>query len=252
GHLLVVGGDHGLGGAALLAAESALRSGAGLVSLATREAHVPAALARRPELMSVGVASANQLLGLAERAQVLVVGPGLGQAAWGRSLLSVAASCTRPQVWDADALNVLAVGARMMPADSVITPHPGEAARLLGISTVEVQADRPAAARALAQKYQAVTVLKGAGSLIAAPGGRLSLCDRGHPAMAGAGLGDVLAGLIGALLAQGLPAFEAASLAVWLHACAGEQLGAQGRGLAASELIAVIRQLLEEQSPCLN
>ncbi len=252
GHLLVVGGDHGLGGAALLAAESALRSGAGLVSLATREEHVQAALARRPELMSVGVASANQLLGLAERAQVLVVGPGLGQAAWGSSLLSVAAGCARPQVWDADGLNLLAVGALMMPADSVITPHPGEAARLLGISTAEVQADRPAAARALAQKYQAVTVLKGAGSLIAAPDGRLSLCDRGHPAMAGAGLGDVLAGLIGALMAQGLPAFEAASLAVWLHACAGERLGAQGRGLAASDLIAVIRQLLEEQSPCLN
>ncbi|WP_137887065.1 NAD(P)H-hydrate dehydratase [Pseudomonas sp. 2FE] len=252
GHLLVVGGDHGLGGAALLAAESALRSGAGLVSLATRAEHVPAALARRPELMSLGVASANQLLGLAARAQVLVVGPGLGQGAWGRSLLSVAANCARPQVWDADGLNLLAAGALPMPADSIITPHPGEAARLLGISTAEVQADRPAAARALAQKYAAVTVLKGAGSLIAAPDGRLGLCDRGHPAMAGAGLGDVLAGLIGALMAQGLPAFEAASLAVWLHATAGERLGAQGRGLAASDLIAVIRQLLEEQSPCLN
>lgn len=252
GHLLVVGGDRGLGGAALLAAESALRSGAGLVSLATRAEHVPAALARRPELMSVGVASANQLRGVAEHAQVLVVGPGLGQAAWGRSLISVAASCARPQVWDADGLNLLAAGALMMPTDSVITPHPGEAARLLGISTAEVQADRPVAALALAKKYAAVTVLKGAGSLVAAPDGRLGLCDRGHPAMAGAGLGDVLAGLIGALIAQGLPAFEAASLAVWLHATAGECLGAQGRGLAASDLIAVIRQLLEEQSPCLN
>jgi len=252
GHLLVVGGERGLGGAALLAAESALRSGAGLVSLATRGEHLAAALARSPELMSIAVASANQLLGLAERADVLVVGPGLGQAAWGRSLLSAAASRPGPQVWDADALNLLAAGAVSLPPGSLLTPHPGEAARLLGLASAEVQADRPAAARALAQKYQAVVLLKGAGSLVAAPDGRLALCDRGHPAMAGAGLGDVLAGLVGALLAQGLAAFEAACLAVWLHAAAGERLGAQGRGLAAGDLLPAIRQLLEEQSPCLN
>lgn len=252
GHLLVVGGDQGLGGAALLAAESALRGGAGLVSLATRGEHVSAALARCPELMSQAVASANQLLALAGRASVLVVGPGLGQAAWGRSLLSVAASCRVPQVWDADALNLLALGGGSLPRDCVITPHPGEAARLLGLSTAEVQADRPTAALALADKYQAVTVLKGAGTLVATPEGALALCDRGHPAMASAGLGDVLAGLIGALLAQGLDAWAAARLAVWLHACAGERLGVKGRGLLASELPPVIRELLEEQSPCLN
>lgn len=252
GHVLVVGGDRGFGGAALLTAESALRCGAGLVSLATRPEHVPAALVRRPELMSAGVSSANQLLGLAKRASVLVVGPGLGQDAWGRSLFSVARSAEQPQVWDADALNLLAQAPVALPANSVITPHPGEAARLLAISTAEVQADRPAAARALAEKYQAVAVLKGAGSLIAAPDGRLSLCNHGHPVMAGAGLGDVLAGVIGALLAQGLAAFEAASLAVWLHARAGERLGELGRGLAASDLIAVIREFLQEQSPCLS
>jgi NAD(P)H-hydrate epimerase len=130
----------------------------------------------------------------------------------------------------------------------VITPHPGEAARLLGISTAAVQADRPAAARALAQRYQTVCVLKGAGTLLADPIGQLLLCDRGHPVMAGAGLGDVLAGLIGALLAQGLPALAAASLGVWLHARAGERLAEQGYGLAASDLCAAIRQLLQEQS----
>ncbi|MGH8352824.1 MAG: NAD(P)H-hydrate dehydratase, partial [Pseudomonas sp.] len=162
------------------------------------------------------------------------------------------ASRPGPQVWDADALNLLASGAVNLPPESLITPHPGEAARLLGLSSAEVQADRSAAARALARQYQAVVLLKGAGSLVAAPDGRLALCDRGHPAMAGAGLGDVLAGLIGALLAQGLAAFEAACLAVWLHAAAGESLGAQGRGLAASDLLPAIRQLLEEQSPCLN
>ena len=252
GHLLVVGGDRGLGGAALLAAESALRGGAGLVSLATRPEHVMAALARRPEVMCAGVSSANQLLALADRADVLVAGPGLGQDAWGRSLLSVVAGLESLQVWDADALNLLAGGHVRLPAGCVITPHPGEAARLLGISTDEVQADRPRAVLALAQKFDAVVLLKGAGSLVATPDGRLALCDRGHPAMAGAGLGDVLAGLIGALLAQGMDAYAATCLAVWLHACAGESLARGGRGLAASDLIPTIRQLLEEFAPCLK
>lgn len=252
GRVLVVGGDRGLGGAALLAAQAAQRGGAGLVSLATRDEHVPAALARLPEVMTQGVASANQLLSLAANADVLVVGPGLGVQAWGRSLLSAVASRALPQVWDADGLNLLAQGGVQLPADAVLTPHPGEAARLLGISTEQVQADRPAAALALARRYQAVVVLKGAGSLIASADERLALCDRGHPAMAGAGLGDVLAGLLGALRGQGLPAFEAACLGVWLHASAGEQLAQQGRGLAASELLPAIRQLLEEVSPCLS
>lgn len=250
GHVLVVGGDRGFGGAAMLSAESALRSGAGMVSLATRAEHVAPALTRRPEVMCAAVESTYQLPGLCDKADVLVVGPGLGQGAWGRSLLSAVAASPRPQVWDADALNLLAAGAVELPADSVITPHPGEAARLLGCDTAAVQADRPAAALALAQRFQAVVVLKGAGSLIAAPDGRLRLCDRGHPAMATAGLGDVLAGLIGALRGQGLDAFDAAALGVWLHASAGQQLGEQGRGLAASDLVAVIRQLLEEHSPC--
>ncbi|WP_313466164.1 NAD(P)H-hydrate dehydratase, partial [Pseudomonas nitroreducens] len=227
--------------------------GAGLVSLATRAVHVPAALARRPELMARGVSSSAELLRLAERADVLVVGPGVGRDAWGRVLVSAAASLVRRQVWDADALNLLAEERVARPSgDWVITPHPAEAARLLGISTAEVQADRPKAALALAQRYQAVAVLKGVGSLIASPDGRLALCDHGHPAMAGAGLGDVLSGILGALLAQGLPAFDAACLAVWLHARAGESLGAQGRGLAAADLIPAVRQLLEELCPCLN
>ncbi|SFH99314.1 NAD(P)H-hydrate epimerase [Pseudomonas guineae] len=252
GHVLVVGGEHGFAGAGLLAAQSALRAGAGLVSLATRSAHLSAAQARLPEVMAVGVASANQLMALGDAASVWVVGPGLGQGAWARSLLSAAAVSGAAQIWDADALNLLAQAVVQLPATVVLTPHPGEAARLLGISSAAVQADRPAAARALAQRFQAVCVLKGAGSLIAAPGGELWLCDRGHPVMAGAGLGDVLAGVIGALLAQGLAALDAAKLAVYLHACAGEQLALQGRGLAASDLCAVIRELLQEQSACLN
>ncbi|KRP72375.1 carbohydrate kinase [Pseudomonas paralactis] len=252
GHLLVIGGDRGFGGAALLSTESALRSGAGMVSLATRPEHVPAALARLPEVMAVGVSSANQLMGLLDKISVIVIGPGLGDAAWGKSLLSVAANAGQPQVWDADALNQLATGGVELPANCVITPHPGEAARLLGLSTAQVQADRLNVARALSHKFNAVAILKGAGSLISSPDGRLARCDQGHPAMATAGLGDVLAGLVGALLAQGMPAYEASCLAVWLHATAGDRQGGFGRGLAASDLIPAIRQLLEEQSPCLK
>jgi NAD(P)H-hydrate epimerase len=252
GRVLVVGGDLGFGGAALLSTESTLRCGAGMVTLATRPEHVSAALTRFPEVMSAGIQSANQLMVLIEPASVLVVGPGLGQHSWGRSLLSAVASAARPQVWDADALNQLAAGSVSLPNGCVITPHPGEAARLLGVSTQEIQADRPASAMALAKKYNAVCVLKGSGSLIASPEGDLALADHGHPAMATGGLGDVLSGVIGALMAQKMPAFDAACLAVWLHALAGEKCGASGRGMAAADLIPVIRQLLEEQQPCLS
>ena len=250
GHVLLIGGDRGFGGSIMLSAQAALRCGAGLVSLATRPEHVPGALTRLPEVMTLGVSSANQLMGVLAHASVLVVGPGLGQAPWGRSLLSAAAQAKILQVWDADALNLLSNAGLELASGSVITPHPGEAARLLGISTEQVQADRPAAARALVKKYSVVCVLKGAGSLIAGVDGELAICNHGHPAMATAGLGDVLAGVLGALLAQGMSAFDAACLAVWLHARAGEQQGILGRGLAASDLIPAIRQLLEEHAPC--
>ena len=250
GHVLLVGGDRGFGGSINLSAHAALRCGAGLVSLATRPEHVAAALVLVPEVMTLGVSSANQLMGVLAQASVVVVGPGLGQAPWGRSLLSAAAQAKMPQVWDADALNLLSNAVIGLASGSVITPHPGEAARLLGISTEQVQADRPAAARALVKKYSVVCVLKGAGTLVAGLEGELAICNHGHPAMATAGLGDVLAGVIGALLAQGMNAFDAACLAVWLHARAGEQQGQLGRGLAASDLIPAIRQLLEEHAPC--
>lgn len=252
GQVLVIGGDLGTGGAALLSAEAALRCGAGMVTLATRPEHVTAALVRRPEIMCSGVESTYALTALTQRADVLVIGPGLGQAPWGRSLLSLAPQCDVPQVWDADALNMLAEGAVELPERCLLTPHPGEAARLLDISAADVQGDRPAAARALASRFGCTVLLKGAGTLIADSDGRLALCDRGHPAMASAGLGDVLAGVAGALLAQGLAPFDAACLATWLHAAAGERIGKGGRGLTAADLIPTIRQLLEEHSPCLK
>ena len=252
GQVLVIGGDLGTGGAALLSAEAALRSGAGMVTLATRPEHVTASLVRRPEIMCTGVESTYGLNALVQRADVLVIGPGLGQGPWGRSLLSLATQRPVPQVWDADALNLLANADVEAPVDGLLTPHPGEAARLLQCTVADVQADRPRAARELARRYGCTVVLKGAGSLIAAADGRLALCSHGHPAMASAGLGDVLAGVAGALLAQGLASFEAACLAVWLHATAGERNGQFGRGLAAADLIPLIREHLETHSPCRN
>lgn len=253
GHVLVAGGDLGFGGAVLLSAEAALRSGAGLVTLATRPAHVLASLSRRPEVMVQAVAGSEDVRALREQASVVVLGPGLGQGDWGQALASALATSPVPQVWDADALNLLAAG-RIPPPSApwIMTPHPGEAARLLDCSVADVQAARLDAARTLAQRWQCVVVLKGAGSLLVTPAGEAWLCDRGHPVMAGAGLGDVLAGLLGALLAQGMHCDTAVRLGVWLHARAGEQLAGQGRGVAASDLIPLIRQLLEEHSPCLK
>lgn len=251
GHLLIIGGDHGTGGAPLLSAEMALRAGAGMVSMATRPEHISAVLARKPEIMCLGIHSANQLYPLINKATALVVGMGLGQSAWSHSLLSLAATINKPQVWDADALNLLAKGKVKLPKGSIITPHLGEAARLLDCDIKTIQQDKVQTAINIRQRYQCTVVLKGKGTIIAGLDNSLTLCEHGHPAMAGAGLGDVLAGLIGALLAQQLSATEAAQLAVWLHAKAGEQLGKQGRGLLASDLFPVIRQLLEEHCPCL-
>ncbi len=250
GHVLVIAGDLSMGGAGLLSAQAALRCGAGMVSLATREQHISAALSRLPEVMACAIRSSSELRAPLQRASVLAVGPGLGQSPWSRALLTTAAQHEVPQVWDADALNLLADGLCHVPKQCILTPHPGEAARLLNISTTQVQADRNNTALHIAQRYNAVTVLKGHNSLIATPEGQLSSVERGHPVMAGAGFGDVLTGVIAALLAQGLPAYSAACLAVWLHACAGEQLASQGRGLAASDMCQVIRLLLEEHSPC--
>lgn len=250
GHVLVIAGDLGMGGAGLLSSEAALRCGAGMVSLATRAQHISASLSRLPEVMAWALDSSADLLTPLQRASVLVVGPGLGQTAWSRSLVSRAAQSSLPQIWDADALNLLASGFCQPAQQCILTPHPGEAARLLNISTAQVQVDRNSAALRIAERYNAVTVLKGYGSIIATADGQLSHVERGHPVMAGAGFGDVLSGVIGALVAQGLPPYPAACLAVWLHACAGERLAKQGRGVIASDLCHSIRILLEEHSPC--
>lgn len=237
GRVLVIGGGAGMPGAVRLAAESALRVGAGLVTVATLPAHVVSVVGSRPEIMCHGVESEAQARPLMAAADVVAIGPGLGQTNWARGLLEAALAAGKPLVVDADALNLLAQspwrGARW-----VLTPHPGEAARLLGLSTAEVQADRLAALRALSARYGGVVVLKGAGSLVLGPAGRPWVCDAGNPGMATAGMGDVLTGAIAGMVAQCPDLERAAVAAVWVHASAGDLAAAAGeRGLLASDVI---------------
>lgn len=251
GHALIVAGGAGMGGASLLAAQSCLRLGAGLVSLATWPEHVSASLARQPEIMVRAVLQAAELQPLLVQASVVLVGPGLGQDDWAKSLLNAVACTEVAQIWDADALNLLAQDYRRRPTQSawILTPHPGEAARLLNCSVTEIQAQREQSALSIAHKYQAVVVLKGAHTVIANPDQRICLCQQGHPVMAGAGFGDVLGGVIAALVAQGMELFEACCLAVYIHAKAGEKLAVYGRGAAAGDLLAPMRQELEQLCP---
>ncbi|MCQ9617713.1 NAD(P)H-hydrate dehydratase [Paenalcaligenes niemegkensis] len=250
GHVLVVAGGAGMGGAGLLAAQGSLRLGAGLVSLATMAEHVSPSLARQPEIMTQAVHNAQDLQPLLQRASVILIGPGLGQGAWAQDLLNAVAQTETVQIWDADALNLLAQDTNRWGGKRrwILTPHPGEAARLLNCSTQQVQAAREQTALTLAQRFQAVVVLKGAHSLIA-NSQQLRLCRNGHPAMAGAGFGDVLGGVIAAFVAQDMSLFDASCLGVYVHARAGERCAVDGRGVAASDLFAPMRQLLQQLSP---
>ena len=243
GHVLIVGGDQGMAGAVLLAARAALRAGAGLVTVATRAAHAASLVAAQPEVMIRGVESAAELLALAAMATAIAIGPGLGTGDWGREMFAALAD-RAGLLMDADALNLLAENPGQQTS-RILTPHPGEAARLLGLSTAEVQANRPAAVRALAARYGGVAVLKGAGTLVYSEAEGLSVCPYGNPGMAVAGMGDALTGVMAAMLAQGLPAHAAACAGVLAHALAGD-LAAEGgeRGLLPSDLIDRLRQVV--------
>lgn len=251
GRVLCLGGDFGGGGAIMLCAEAALRTGAGLVDVATRELHVPALLARVPETMAHATTPAAHLEALLARADVIAIGPGLGQDEWGASLLRQALAAGKSLVLDADALNLFAAGPAPLAPDTVITPHPGEAARLLGSSSAEVQRDRFAAAQELALRYRCNVVLKGAGSVIASSDRLPRVIAAGNPGMAVGGMGDVLTGIIAALRAQGLDPFEAASVGALLHAAAGDAAAGDGeRGLLPRDLMPWLRRLANpEKTP---
>ena len=245
GDVAILGGAQGMSGAAILAARTAALSGAGRV-FAGFLAEPPAYDPPHPEIMCRRAADLDL-----EQAAV-VAGPGLGSSGQARSMLSQVLAGAAPLVLDADALNMVAAGVDLRSALSrrsgaLLTPHPLEAARLLGCSAAQVQADRLAAARRLAADFGAVVVLKGAGSVIAHPDGLAVINITGGPALATAGTGDVLAGLCGALLAQRWPAWEAALAAVWLHGAAADMLVDQGVGpvgLVASELPRMVRTCL--------
>ncbi|MCC6201815.1 MAG: NAD(P)H-hydrate dehydratase [Gammaproteobacteria bacterium] len=245
GHVLVVGGAPGFAGAALLAAEAAARVGAGLITVATHLNHAAQVVAVRPELMCHGVAMPGELSSLIARASVVAIGPGLGQEAWGRGLFATILETKLPLVIDADALNLLAVDP-VARGNWILTPHPGEAARLLRCDTNAVQQDRFAAVRRLQQQYGGVCVLKGAGTLLAAAAdASVQLCTAGNPGMASGGMGDVLTGVIAGLLAQGASLPEAAASGVWLHANAADRAAAGGeRGLLARDLMPHLRTLV--------
>ena len=233
-----------MAGAARLAGEAALRCGAGLVSVATRAEHSAAIMAACPELICHGVENARQLKALLAKASVIVIGPGLGQGGWATELLSAVLETTQPLVVDADALNLLA-REPVCQQRWILTPHPGEAARLLRQDTAAIQSDRFAAAAAIHRKYGGVTVLKGAGSIVHSAGQAPMVCAAGNPGMAAAGMGDVLSGVLGGLLAQGLTPVQAARAGVCVHACAGDRAACAGeRGLLARDVIAQLRGVM--------
>lgn len=250
GRVLCVGGDHGSGGAIVLCAQAALRSGAGLVEIATRGEHVPALLARVPEAMPREVRDAAQLRAALERANVVALGPGLGRGEWARELQACVLEGERALLLDADALNLLAQHPRALHSDCVLTPHPGEAARLLGIDTAQVQADRFAAAHALRDRYGCVIVLKGAGTIVMAPDAEPYVIAAGNPGMAVGGMGDVLSGTIAAMRAQGLSAFDAAVCGALLHSAAADAAARDGgeRGLLPSDLMPWLRRLANPEA----
>ena len=249
GHLLIVGGDLGMSGAVRLAAEAALRSGAGLVSVATREQHAAMICSQRPEIMSHGVEHENKLRQLMDKASVIVIGPGLGSSQWAEEMMGIVLNTQKPLLLDADALNMIAMHIQfdslIRKANRVFTPHPGEAARLLEQTIEQIQADRFAAIKALEDEFNGTWVLKGAGTLVA-NNGETGLCHAGNPGMASGGMGDVLSGVIGGLIAQKLDIPDAAALAVCIHAEAADAaVKAVGeRGLLASDLLPWIRRLV--------
>jgi len=246
GRVLVIGGGLGMPGAIRMAGIAALRVGAGLVTVAGSPENLTAVTTAHPELIYLSAGSANVPEEALHAASVVAIGPGLGTGEWAQRLFAQFLRLARgPAVLDADALNLLAREPARLRADWILTPHPGEAARLLGVATPDVQADRLAAVRELHSKYGAVCVLKGAGSLVASGidgAAELHICDRGNPGMATAGMGDVLTGVIAGLRAQIADSALATRVAVLVHALAGDSAAQGGqRGLIASDVVAELR-----------
>ncbi len=252
GRVVIVGGSIGLGGAVALAGRAAMRGGAGLVTVAVPDCLADAMEMANLEVMSrplrdtadghVAAGVFGDLADLVRRADAVAVGPGLGRGEPAAELLAeLLRSVECPLVVDADGLNLLATHPALVAdrrGEWILTPHPGEASRLLEVGIDSIEHDRLGAAAALVERYRAVVLLKGARTVIAEPGGRIRINPTGTPAMASGGMGDALSGLLAALVGQGLAPFEAACAAAWLHGRAGElAAGGADAGLLAGDLI---------------
>jgi len=247
GHVLIIGGDYGMGGAVMMAAEAAYRSGAGKVSILSREENYPAVLSRLPNAMTV-FAQKNE--NIFAHKNVIVIGPGLGKSAWAKHLLKAALACDLPKIIDADALNLISENKKIpLLKNSIITPHVGEAARLLGCSISQIQKNRKLSAEKLQKKFGAIAILKGRNSLICGPD-FLHECKFGNPGMAVAGMGDVLCGVIAALVAQNLSLKDAAIFAVEFHAKAGDFVAKkQGEiGMMPQDLLSALPKIINSQT----
>ena len=252
GHVLIVGGNYGMAGAVRLAGEAALRCGAGLVSIACRPEHVAAVVAQRPELMCHALDSdlrqlSKKLKKLIQSADCIVVGPGLGQDDWARQIFSVVRETTLPTIVDADALNLLAKDSDGKQRNKwILTPHPGEASRLLQTTSQVIQSSRFEAIKNLQTRYGGTIILKGNGSLVMDSEGNISVCTAGNPGMGSAGMGDVLSGVLAACVAQTGEIDLSAQVATLVHALAADlATSATGeRGLIASDLFGYLHQLV--------
>jgi ADP-dependent NAD(P)H-hydrate dehydratase / NAD(P)H-hydrate epimerase len=238
GRALIVGSGSGMPGATRLAGEACLRVGAGLVTVAVAPENVVPIAAGRPELICLAVSGEAALDEAMTRADVIAVGPGLGRSAWARSTLQAVLKSGKPLVVDADALNLLAEEGAPPREGWILTPHPGEAGRLLGVAAADIQRDRLNALDRLLERFHGTIVLKGAGTLVGARGRTPGLCERGNPGMATAGTGDVLTGTITGILAQCRDPWAAARVGVLVHALAGDAAARTGeRGVLASDLV---------------
>ena len=252
GTVVVIGGATGMAGAPLLAARAALKMGAGCVHAGLLAQGAPVADMVQPELMLHGTQEALDI-----EADVYAIGCGLGQSREAQMLVYEVLQRKVPVVLDADALNLIASDPALQDdvhkrkAATVLTPHPGEAAKLLGCTTAEIQADRASAIQMLARKFECSVVLKGADSLCATSGGKLFINKTGNPGMSSAGMGDVLTGMVAAFIAQGLGADDAMLLAVHLHGAAGDALAERGItiGMTASDVTEWARWLLNQMGP---
>jgi len=243
GHVLVIGGNSSMPGSVRLCAEAALRMGAGLVSVATKRENIPIVLNGRPELMASSVDDPNDLIELLTKVNVIVIGPGLGRDNWAKELLSIALESKLPKVVDADALSLLRE-LRLVCSNSVITPHSAEAARILNSTSEEVESHRVKAIMAL-RNVSDVIILKGHHSLISDQN-EIFVNKTGNAALATAGTGDILSGLVAGLIAQTNNMFDSAKLAVWLHGVAAQEYVAQGneeRSMLASDIFEYIRRV---------